>query len=252
MSRMSEVMRQVRDFYRGRGDVRCFPERWVVSYLNTLYFAKRSDELDWAWGDLEALMMYLERTGIDDLAELPWWEYSLALEWIESHIIDGERFHLTLDNARRMMSRWSDFYEYLGKIDVEIDASVLNEAYRKVCGGKDLQLIERIPYTGDELWMELASPGTDEATPFQICDYWMIIMYDRLGRSWDALDETLQSVPSVREKRRRFLALRHKLRLAGCEDSPERLVIGQFDERDIEDAERWVYRRRVKAPARQA
>jgi len=251
MSRMSDVMRQVRDFYRGREEVRLFPERWTVSYLNTLYFTKRSDELDWAWGDLEALMMYFERSGIENLDELPWWEYSLALEWIEGHILDGDRFNLTLDNARRMMSRWSQFYAYLGDMDVDIDTAALEEAYRKICGGKQLKLVDRIPYTGDELWMELAPAGSTELTPFQISDYWLMIMYDRLGRSWDALQETLQSVPSVREKRRRLQDLRDKLRLAGCLDHPERRITGQFGDEDVEDAERWVYRKRVRGQAKQ-
>lgn len=239
-------MRAVRNGYKSIDWDLLISEPLVEAYLNSLYFMKRSDELWDAWQDIWALALYVDRTGIGDLNELPWWEYSLALEWIEGHVMDGDRFDLTFDHANRMMQRWMDFYDHLVKMGVPIDTDPISEAYRKVCGGKKLRLVERIPFTGDEQWMTLSSPDGQDVD-FQISDFWLIIMYAQTGNSWDKLDQELKSAVSIRAKRKRIERLREKLVIAKCEEDPVQLVRGQVDTNDLEDAERWFFRRKTTA-----
>lgn len=215
--------------------------------MNSLYFMKRSNELEDAWRDLWAFALYVDRTGVQSLSELPWWEYSLALEWIEDHVIDVDWFELTLESARRMLGRWMDFYTHLEKIGVEVDQTTIAEAYRKICGGKTLKLVEKIPFTGAEPWMSIMV-SKEQSVEFQIADFWLIILYAQVGNSWDKLNEELKSAVAVRAKRKRIEQLREKLRAANCEDDPVQLVRGQVDEDDIEDAERWFLRRKTAAP----
>ncbi|WP_018130370.1 hypothetical protein [Effusibacillus pohliae] len=247
MSKRSEVQKSVRAYYTSIDWEPVVKRDWVEGYLNVLHFNKRTDELVDAWEDIHALILYIERTNYTNLSDLPWWEYSVALEWIESHIWVPERFDLTLDNARRMMGRWRDFYEYLAKTWCPVDLAPIELAYEKVCGGKKLKLVKKIPFTGEEFWMGVGRTGSNQIVDFTMAEFWLILIYFELGESWDRLEEELKSVPSVREKRRRLDSLREKLKQSGYDQDPIALVRGHVDPVDLEDAERWFYRRRIPA-----
>jgi hypothetical protein len=247
MSKRSDVQKSVRAYYTSIDWDPVVKQIWVEGYLNLLYFNKRSDELFDAWEDIHALIRYIERTNYTDLSDLPWWEYSVALEWIESHIWVPERFDLTLDNARRMMGRWRDFYEYLTKTWYPVDLDPIELAYEKVCGGNKLKLVKKIPFTGDEFWMGIESIGSNQYVEFSMAELWLILIYRKLGESWDRLEEELKSVPSIREKRKRLESLLEKLKLSGYDQDPIALVRGHVDPVDLENAERWFYRRRIPA-----
>lgn len=248
MSRITEVQKNVDAYYTGIDWEPVIKHAWVESYLNVLYVNKYADELEDAWEDIHALILYIERTVYSRLSELPWWEYSVALEWIYDHVWIPERFDVTLENAQRMIGRWRDFYSYLSKTwsNVDgIDLHPIEEAFQKICGGDRLKLVRNLPYTGEEFWLGTARAGSDTIVDFTMSECWLILTYFALGESWDKLEEELKTVPSVREKRKRLQSLREKLHLVGYEENPIELVRGHVDHQDVENAERWFYRRRI-------
>lgn len=245
MSKYSEVQKSVGAYYTSIDWDPVIKRDWVETYLNVLYFNKRTSELVDAWEDIHALILYIERTTYTDVSELPWWEYSVALEWIYDHIWIDDRFDVTLDNARRMMGRWKDFYGYLSKTWCKMDTAPIGEAFDKVCGGDKLKLVKKIPYTGEEFWMGVAKAGSNQIVDFTMAEFWLVLAYVQLNESWDKLDEELKDVPSVREKRKRLLSLREKLMLSGYDMNPIELVRGHVDAGDLENAERWFYSRRI-------
>ncbi len=246
MNKYTEVQKSVEAYYMGIDWEPVIKREWAEAYLNVLYFNKRTIVLVDAWEDIHALILYIERTTYTHLSELPWWEYSVALEWIYDHIWIPERFDVTLENARRMMVRWKDFYGYLSKTWCKkMDTAAIEEAYEKVCGGEKLKLVKKIPFTGEEFWMGVGRAGSNRIVDFTMAEFWLILIYVELGESWDKLDEELKDVPSVREKRKRLECLREKLKLSGYDKDPIDLVRGHVDAVDLENAERWFYRRRI-------
>lgn len=248
MDKITEVQHSVRAYYESIDWEPVIMHDWVEAYINSLCANGRTEEIGDAWEDIHALILYIERTTYKKLSELPWWEYSVAIEWINSHIWVPERFDVTLKNVRRMMGRWRDFYEYLSNtwLNVEgMDLEPIAQAYQTVCGGKKLKLVEKIPYTGDEIWLGTSRAGSDEVVDFTMAEFWLVIAYSELGESWDKLEAELKTVPSVREKRKRLQSLREKLRLAGYSDNPIDLVRIYVGDDDVEDAERWFYRKRI-------
>ncbi|MCL6600930.1 MAG: trigger factor, partial [Alicyclobacillus macrosporangiidus] len=142
MSKIAEVQRNVGAYYDGIDWEPVIKRDWVESYLNVLHFNRRTDELVDAWEDIHALILYIERTVYTTVSELPWWEYSVALEWIYDHIWIPERFDVNLENARRMIGRWRDFYTYLAKTWCKgLDLGPIEQAYQKICAGDKLKLI---------------------------------------------------------------------------------------------------------------
>jgi hypothetical protein len=248
LSKITQVRKSVDAYYTGIDWEPVIKREWVDAYINALYFNNRTSELEDAWEDIHALILYIERTTYRHLSELPWWEYSIALEWIYDHIWIPDRFDLTLENARRMIGRWRDFYSYLEwKGCTDIDLHPIEHAYEKICGGDKLKLVKKIPFTGEEFWMGVARVGSNEIVDFTMAEFWLLLTYFELGESWDKLEEELKGVPSVREKRKRLQSLQEKLRLSGYDQNPIELVRGHVDEIDLENAERWFYRRRVPA-----
>lgn len=249
MNGITEVQENISDYYKGIVDWEpVIKHDWVEAYINTLHFNQNTDDLVGAWEDIHALILYIERTVYTDVSELPWWEYSVALEWIYEHVWVPGRFDVNLDNARRLMSRWRDFYVYLSKtwLNVSrIDLEPIDQAYQKTCGGDKLKLVKKIPYTGEEFWLGTARPGSSHIVDFRMAEFWLILAYFELGESWNKVEEELKTVPSAREKRKRLESLWEKLELAGYTNNPIDLVRGHFDHEDIENAERWFYRKRV-------
>ncbi|KUO95328.1 trigger factor [Ferroacidibacillus organovorans] len=246
MSRIKEVQQNVEEYYSQIDWEPVIERTWVESYLNVLHFNKRTDEQIDAWEDIHALISYIDRTTYSSVSDLLWWDYSVALEWINDHIWMPDRFDLTLENARRMLGRWLDFYSYLFKAwDSKIDLSPIEYAYFKICSGSKLKLVKKIPYTGDEFWLGTTRVGSDLIVDFTMAEFWLILAYHKLGESWDKLEEELKGVPSVREKRKRLSLLWEKLELAGYRQNPIDLVRGHVKFGDLEDAEKWFYWKRI-------
>jgi hypothetical protein len=166
LSKIGEVQKSVNGYYLSIDWDPVIKHDWIEAYLNVLYFNKRSAELSDAWEDIHALILYVDRTAYTHLSELPWWEYSVALEWIESHIWVPDRFDLTLANASRVLQRWQDFYQYLEKIGIRVDVASVNQAFQKVCSGDQLKLIKKIPYTGEEFWMGVTKGESGRVVDF--------------------------------------------------------------------------------------
>lgn len=246
MGKITEVQKSVDAYYDSIDWEPVIEHEWVESYLNVLYFNKHTDQLADAWEDIHGLILYIERTVYTNVSELRWWDYSVALEWIYNHIWIPERFEVNLENARRMIGRWLDFYTYLSRLHTGgVDLEPISKAYREICGGEKLKLVTKIPYTGDEFWLGTARPGSGRIIDFTMAEFWLVLTYWGLGESWDKLDEELKSVPSVREKRKRLQSLREKLQLAGYSEKPTDLVRGHVAHEDIHNAEQWFYRKRI-------
>lgn len=71
-------------------------------------------ELSALFDDLFGFNAYLGRLeGYPSFEAIPYWEYSTCLEWMESHIMAGDSFHLNLKNARRSLDNVRSYYDYL-------------------------------------------------------------------------------------------------------------------------------------------
>jgi hypothetical protein len=246
MSKIQELQKTVAVYYKDIERDPVIKHNWVESYLNVLYFNKRTNELDDAWDDIQALILYIDRTVYTNLSELPWWEYSVAFEWINSHIWIPKIFDLNLENARRIIGRWRDFYSYLSKTWCSgIELNAVEKAYEKVCGGDRLKLVTKIPYTGDEFWISTSKASSNQIVDFTMAEFWLVLTYLELGESWDKLEAELKGVPSIREKRKRIQELREKLELAGYTENPKDLVRWHINQTDVEDAIRWFYHKRI-------
>jgi hypothetical protein len=118
---------------------------------------KSSDDLLEIWGDINAFSFYQDRSEHHDLSKLPYWEYSVCLQWIDSHVLSRE-YNLNLKNAKRLLGSLLEFYKFLAKKNYIKSYSELEKAYTDICGGKKLNLVQRIPYTGKELWTSMSVP----------------------------------------------------------------------------------------------
>ncbi|MFA6505435.1 MAG: hypothetical protein WCT14_05015, partial [Treponemataceae bacterium] len=109
------------------------------------------DSLRTIWDDLFAFNEYLARVQDSNTLEtLPYWQYSLAIEWIDSHFIDGDSFEKNLANAKRFLGNIGRYYDYLVSRGVMSGRTELDRAIRELCGGKRLKLVKEIPYAGEE------------------------------------------------------------------------------------------------------
>lgn len=248
MNKITEVQKIISAYYEGIDWEPVVKHDWVEAYINVLHFNRNTDDLIGVWEDIQSLILYIERTTYTSLSELPWWEYSVALEWIYDHFWVPERFDVNLENAGRMIGRWRDFYVYLSKTWMNvsgIDLEAIEQAFQKICGSDKLKMVKKIPYTGDEFWLGTARPGSSHIVDFTVAEFWLILAYFELGESWDTLEEELKTVPSMREKRKRLQSLRGKLELAGYSENPIDLVRGHVDQEDLENTERWFFRKRI-------
>ena len=67
------------------GDLRQPPgvrREWLDEYVRRTASARGARRAREAHADLSLFIDYIEHTGRGDVSLLPWWEYSLALEWI--------------------------------------------------------------------------------------------------------------------------------------------------------------------------
>lgn len=216
---------------------------WVEEFLKELENKGESQEtLMDIWEDINAFSFYQDRSEHHVLSEIPYWEYSVCLEWLKSHVI-SERFRLNLKNARRFLGNLLLFYKFLVQRGYIKDYSELDKAYKEICGGKKLNLIERIPYTGKEMWTALEIPTEEGRIEeyFTMSDYWLIILYLSSKKSWENLKKLAKDAKSSEERVKQIEDLMRKLKNIDYFKNPERLLIpfGPPTDEDFEDALKW-------------
>jgi hypothetical protein len=240
------VFEEIRRYYEETIDWKPDVKRaWVEEYLKYLESQGKSQNiLLQIWDDINAFSFYQDRSEHHDLSELPYWEYSVCLEWIDNHVLSRE-YNLNLKNAKRLFGNLLGFYKFLVQRGYIKSHSELEKAYKEICGGKELNLVERIPYTGDEMWTEMSVPtkhGRIEES-FTMSDYWLILLYISSKRSWEHLKEVIKDTKSLEMKIKQIDNLLRKLKNIGYLEKPERLFIpyGPPTNEDLDDASKWCF-----------
>ena len=196
-------------------------------------------ELTSLFDDIFAFNAYLGRTeDYGFIEKVPFWEYSVCLEWCESHMMVGEAFDLNLKNAKRFLGSLRRFYDYLVGLGKLADSSQLNKAIKEVCGGKKLKLIEVIPYTGNESYTSIGIGK--ETIDFDIADYWLLIMLDtQFDGNWTTLLEAAFGISSERALKVKNLQL--KMGTVGMEGLKD-IIYSDVMKSDVDQATAWFYR----------
>lgn len=240
------VFEEIRRYYEEKIDWKPDVKRaWVEEYLKYLESQGKSQNiLLQIWDDINAFSFYQDRSEHYDLSELPYWEYSVCLEWIDNHVLSME-YNLNLKNAKRLFGNLLGFYKFLVQRGYIKSHSELEKAYKEICGGKELNLVERIPYTGDEMWTEISVPtkhGRIEES-FTMSDYWLILLYINSKRPWEHLKEVTTDKKSPEMKIKQIDNLLRKLKNIGYLEKPERLFIpyGPPTNEDLDDASKWFF-----------
>jgi len=212
---------------------------WVESFLlNRVAQGSTAAECSIIYDDIFGLIQYCERSDTKTPDKMPWWEFSVMLEWLDSHFLIPDRFDLTLRNARRILSTIRDFVTFLvEKKEIESTGQI-NQAYDWICGGKKLRLVTEIPYTGDEVWTELYPPGKDGIV-FRMQDYWLVMLYIDHDKDWDRVRNSLSGAADHEKKEQLLDDLCARLASIGY-DSPLRLLHGDVYKHEIEAAWRWL------------
>jgi hypothetical protein len=241
-----DVFEEVRKYYEEAIDWEPDVKRsWIEEYLKFLENQGKSQNiLSQIWDDINAFSFYQDRSEHHDLSELPYWEYSVCLEWIDNHVLSRE-YTLNLKNAKRLLGNLLDFYKFLlSKGHIE-NYTELEKAFNEICGGKKLNLVKRVPYTGKELWTSMSVPskqGRNEES-FTMSDYWLIILYMSTKRSWNHLKEVAKSSKSPQKKIMQINDLQRKLKNIGYFRYPEKLLLpyGAPADEDLDDASNWFF-----------
>jgi hypothetical protein len=223
---------------RPTGDLRQ-PRRvrreWLDEYVRRTARARGARRAREAQADLSLFIDYFEQTGRDDVSLLPWWEYSLALEWI-SERTGG--FRLTLGRARRLLDTLRDFCVSLVQAGHLPDCWHLERARAVLCGGRTLRLLARPPYSGSETWTTVRS-ADGRLLRFSMEDCWLSLLWRHCGHSWAALVERVRQAPGSGGKLQAIASLRTRIAAAGC-SHPMALFVRAPSFADLEDALRWV------------
>jgi hypothetical protein len=240
------VFEEIRRYYEETIDWKPDVKRaWVEEYLKYLESQGKSQNiLLQIWGDINAFSFYQDRSEHHDLSELPYWEYSVCLEWIDSHVLSRE-YNLNLKNTKRLIGNLLGFYKFLVQKGYIKSHSELEKAYNEICGGKKLNLVKRIPYTGAEMWTAMSVPakhGRSEES-FAMSDYWLILLYMSTKRSWEHLKEVAKGAKSPEMKIKQIDNLQRKLKNIGYLKNPEKLLIpyGPPTNEDMDDATKWFF-----------
>jgi len=208
---------------------------WLDAYVRRTARTRGPRRAREARERLSLFIDYVEHTGRGDLSRLPWWEYSLALEWI-SERTPGLR--LTLGRARRLLDTLRDFCLSLVESGHLTDCSNLEKARAVLCGGRTLRLLARPPYSGSETWTTVRAPD-GRLLEFSMTDLWLCLLWRHCDHSWSRLEERLHEAPGAAAKHAALDRLRTRLEEAGCSD-PAGLVSPPLRVADVEDALRWV------------
>lgn len=179
----------------------------------TTFFKQKSvslseTELSSLFDDIFAFNAYLGRLeGYPSFEAIPYWEYSTCLEWVESHILSGDSFELSLKNAKRFLGNIHLYFDYLISLGKMKGTDNLDKALKEICGGKRLKLVTDIPFTGEETYTAVYQGGKE--VRIDIADYWILILHTTLfDNNWTKVleaafgvsGERVQKVKSLQEK----------------------------------------------------
>ncbi|MFH2114602.1 MAG: hypothetical protein ABIJ86_08865 [Spirochaetota bacterium] len=197
------------------------------------------EDLTAIFDDIFAFNAYLGRTeSYGFIEKVPFWEYSVCLEWCESHMMVGTAFDLNLKNARRFLGSLRRFYDYLVGFGKLADSSQLNKAIKEVCGGKKLKLIQEIPHTGIESYTSIIRGK--ETVDLDQADYWLLIMLDtHFDGNWMTLLEAAFGASG--ERAQKVKSLQEKMEMVGMRGLGD-IICGDVMKSDVEQATAWFYR----------
>lgn len=209
---------------------------WVEGFLKEKE-AKGAgqDQLAQIWSDICVFSEYQELTEWSLLDRIPYWAYSVGLEWIGVHDSD---FRLSLRTARRLLGNLLEFYRFLARRGIISETAELEKAYETICGGRKLRLVERIPFTGEEMWISITDQRGDKN--FKIHDFWLSLILTEVGGSWKKLRAAAKEAASAEAKLRMIRELERKTKALGVEN-PLALVQEEVSQADVEEARRWFY-----------
>jgi len=240
------VFEEVKKYYEETIDWEPDVKRaWVEEYLKHLETQGKSQSaLMVIWDDINAFSFYQDRSEHSDLSEIPYWEYGVCLEWIDSHVL-SKKYDLNLKNAKRLLGNLLGFYKFLVQKGYVKNYSELEKAYNEICGSKKLKLIDRIPYSGKEMWTSMSIPTKHGRMKesFTMSDYWLIVLYMSTKKSWEHLKEVAKDVKSSEAKMRQIEDLRRRLKNIDYLENPEKLLIpyGPPTNEDLDDASKWFF-----------
>lgn len=169
----------------------------------TTFFKQKSvslseTELSSLFDDIFAFNAYLGRLeGYPSFEAIPYWEYSTCLEWVESHILSGDSFELSLKNAKRFLGNIHLYFDYLISLGKMKGTDNLDKALKEICGGKRLKLVTDIPFTGEETYTAVYQGGKE--VRIDIADYWILILHTTLfDNNWTKVLEAAFGVSGER------------------------------------------------------
>jgi hypothetical protein len=195
-------------------------------------------ELSQLFEDIYAFNAYLDRTEhYESIEKVPFWQYSVCLEWVESHFLSGTVFDLSLKNARRFLGSLRAYYDFLVSQGKLVDSSHLDKAIKTICGGKRLNLVRDIPYTGEENYTVIYFGGKEVS--FDIADYWLLILHATLfDGNWNRLLEAAFGVGA--ERVQKVKGLQAKMAEAGYSGLRD-ILYGDVTKADADPAMAWFH-----------
>ena len=217
----------------------------LMAYFREAARTTGADTLRAVWDDLFPFKEYLSRVADPyTLETLPYWQYSLAIEWIGSHFIGGDTYDANLVNAKRFLGNIGGYYDYLIARGEMSGRAELDRAIRELCGGKRLKLVKEIPYTGDEFFTEV-SKGKKTAR-FTMSDYWLLLVLAvDYGDDWKDLRLQAEALTAGRGRLVDDLKARmDSLGYSGLQD----LVFSNVSEQDIRQAREWFGAEEAERP----
>ena len=204
---LNQILSQIKDI-----EVVLFRKTDLTAFFKHQAESKTEAELSALFNDLFAFNAYLGRLeGYPSFEAIPYWEYSTCFEWTESHIFSGDSFDPTLKNAKRFFGNIRIYYEYLISLSKMKGTDNLDKAIKEICGGKKLNLVTDIPFTGNETY-KIIYKGNVEVR-FDIADYWILILHNILfDDDWKKIleaalvvsDERVQKVKELQSKMERL------------------------------------------------
>jgi hypothetical protein len=216
-----------------------FKKAHLTSFFSAQARTLADAELSALFYDLFAFNAYLGRIeGYPSFEKILFWEYSVCLEWSESHMMFGTAFDLTLKNAKRFLGSIKKYFDYLASAGKLADSMELDTAIKTICGGKKLKLIKDIPYTGTETYTEIFKGGI--GIRFDMADYWLLILQATLfDQDWTKLLEAAFGVSGARVKK--VKSLQERMTQAGFENLNE-IAYNDVTVSDADHAKTWFYR----------
>lgn len=159
----------------------------LMAYFREAAKKTSGDSLRSIWDDLFPFKEYLSRVSDPyTLETLPYWQYSQAIEWIDSHFMGGDTYDANLVNAKRFLGHIGGYYDYLISRGEMSGRSELDRAIRELCGGKKLKLVKEIPYTGEEFFTEVIKGN--KSARFTMADFWLLLLLSvDYNDDWDEM-----------------------------------------------------------------